>query len=82
MNKIITLAGYWNTLQNRTKVYWRKTASQYNQIFICTSRPNARRYKGSTKVRRASTRGKWGKSADFKALNVEKMLQEGYILVD
>lgn len=80
-NKILTRPGYWNNLQNSTKNYWRGH-TKYGDYIVCTHRPNLREYKGQNKLRRCSTGGRWGKSADIVGVNVEKLIRDGYVFVD
>ena len=57
----------WQTLANKARVV------------ICTHRPDLREHRGSQQVRRCSTGGRWGKSADVVAMSVEGLLAAGYV---
>ena len=46
---------------------------------VCTHRPDVRLNRGDDEVRRCSTGGRWGKSADVVWLDVEKLLASGYV---
>jgi len=80
MSQILTTQAYWYSIPPSVQAYWRNVAKTTNMA-VCTSRPNARKFKGTTIVRRKSTGGKWGKSADKKHLDMEKLLNAGYTLL-
>ncbi len=80
--KILTTFGYWNQLNNSTKKYWRKVTQRMPGIVICTHRPNLRQFRGPTQVRRCSTGGRWGKSADIVRLSIVNLENSGYIFVE
>jgi len=80
MSQILTTQAYWHSVSNSVKAYWRNVAKKTNMV-VCTGRPNARKFRGTTTVRRKSTGGKWGKSVDEKHLDVKKLLNAGYTLL-
>jgi hypothetical protein len=80
--KILTTPEYWANCPMQTKTHWRKLASLFDDATVCTHRPNARFYRGTDRVRRCSTGGRWGKSADIVYLSIDALLQHGYSLVD
>lgn len=80
--KILTTHTYWSTCPIATKTYWRKVANRMPGTIVCTGRPDLREYRGNTSIRRASTGGKWGKSADIVGIDIIKLQSEtAFILV-
>jgi hypothetical protein len=77
-NQVLTRASYWAYLPNSTKSYWQKLADR-NIAIICTHRASSRTYQGETRVRIASTTGKFGKAAKIVNLDILKMLNDGYV---
>lgn len=80
-NQILTKAAYWNSISASVKSMWQNTADAKKGVLVCTHRPDVRTYRGNTKVRRCSTGGKWGKSADVVSLSLDALMAHGYILV-
>ena len=75
---ILTRPSYWADLNESTKAMWQSLASRTSTI-VCTHRPDLREHRGSQSVRRCSTGGKWGKSADVVKMSVESLLAAGYV---
>jgi hypothetical protein len=78
MNEILTTATYWDNIPESTKAYWNHVATRCRHV-ICTHRPSLRQYTGDTTVRRCSTKGFHGKSADFVRLNLTKLMESGFV---
>lgn len=79
---ILTTPAYWNSIAESTKAYWQSLANALPKYTVCTSRPSLTKYgKGDLEIRRCSTGGKWGKSADKVWLNGEAMIAAGYCYV-
>lgn len=79
--KILTKKEYWNSIPESAKSMWQNTAKHYGSTVVCTHRPSIIQFRGDQLVRRCSTGGRYGKSADFVRLSVEKLLAKGYIFV-
>ena len=80
--KILTQRDYWTALQNTTKSYWRQLAERSpNGVIVCTHRPNIRYYRGDQLVRRCSHGRTLKKASDVVGLSLEKLLNDGYILI-
>lgn len=81
--KILTKSSYWNGLPESVKSMWQSLANRmaeaHHSAIICTHRPDLREHRGSARVRRCSTGGKWGKSADVVSMSVESLLTAGYV---
>lgn len=82
--RILTRQKYWNNLPESVKSMWQHTANKYakahhHPCVVCTMRPDLREYRGTQPVRRCSTGGRWGKSADVVNLSIEKLLADGYV---
>lgn len=81
--KILTTHTYWQSVGKSTQGYWRNVAAKFPQTLICTGRPDLREYKGDKFVRRASTGGRWGQSADICQMNLEKLFATtAFVLLD
>jgi hypothetical protein len=80
MKTILTKPNYWNSIPEAVKSMWQNIANGSSTI-VCTHRPDIRirDHRGSDKVRRCSTGGKWGKSADIVSLSIESLLAAGYV---
>lgn len=89
-NKILTTPAYWNSIPEAVKSMWQNTADQFahahTPALVCTHRPLLTDYSraeiasAGRNVRRCSTGGRWGKSADVVRLPVSSLLASGYIL--
>lgn len=83
--KILTKPSYWNNLCESGKSQWQNTANamaangRTASVAVCTHRPDLRDHRGSEQVRRCSTGGKYGKSADIVSMSVESLLAAGYV---
>ena len=78
MKMVLTEPEYWAALQPATRAYWQSVADRHPGVTVCTHRPSAKQFHGNCKVRRCSTGGRWGKSADVVQLDVQAMLSAGY----
>lgn len=78
---VLTTPGYWSRCPESVKSMWQSVAEQMFQdgTVVCTHRPSLLRHRGNQKVRRCSTGGKFGKSADLVYLNLESLRAEGYV---
>lgn len=78
---ILTRPNYWNQLSPSAQSAWQNTANAFAHAgrVVCTHRPSVREFPGSDSVRRCSTGGKHGKSADRKQMNISAMLRAGYV---
>lgn len=76
--KILTRPDYWTSCPESTKAMWQALANRSTYV-ICTHRPDLREHRGSMKVRRCSTGGKWAKSADVVGMDVDSLLAAGYV---
>lgn len=80
--QILTTPAYWNSISESTKAYWQSVANALRAVTVCTNRPLLTAHgKGGLHLRRCSTGGKWGKSADNVWINSESLLKAGYIYV-
>ena len=75
---ILTTPYYWSSISESTKAYWQATANRV-PCLVCTDRPSLKRFPGETRVRRCSTGGRYGKSADVVRLDIKALLAAGYI---
>ena len=80
-NQILTKQKYWNSIPENVKSMWQNTANAKKGVLVCTHRPSLRDNRGNTKVRRCSTGGKWGQSADVVSLSLDSLRAAGYVLV-
>lgn len=77
--RVLTTPDYWMRIPPSVQAMWRNTACQHKSVIVCTHRPSLSEFRGSTKVRRCSTGGRWGKSSDIVGLDLEKLLASGYV---
>lgn len=75
---ILTRPNYWTSCPESTKAMWQALANR-TSVIVCTHRPDLRDNRGAQQVRRCSTGGKWGRSADVCSMSVERLLASGYV---
>ena len=75
---VLTKPSYWATISPAVRSMWQNVANR-RPYTVCTHRPDVRLNRGDDEVRRCSTGGRWGKSADVVWLDVETLIASGYV---
>lgn len=79
MKNIITTKEYWESINGGTRAYWRRLQRERKNMWICTHRPNRNISRETTLtgvVRRCSTGGRWGKSADTMVMDIPALVAD------